>query len=176
MREFGGMNRQMPLASESRRAFTLLEMVVALLIIAILASVSVLSFRGSIDRHRLEQGVDLVARFDARLRRESIRANQPMRATIRRDRGEFVIPDRGAFRGVSWALPGPVALDAFRVASQVSARQSVELASDRFGQSASYAVKLRAGKFHQWLVVLGGSGQVIRVSDEDQVESYLEPR
>ncbi|MEM9587059.1 MAG: prepilin-type N-terminal cleavage/methylation domain-containing protein [Planctomycetota bacterium] len=166
------MNRQMPLASESRRAFTLLEMVVALLIIAILASVSVLSFRGSIDRHRLEQGVDLVARFDARLRRESIRANQPIRATIRRDRGEFVIPDRG----VSWALPGPVALDAFRVASQVSARQSVELASDRFGQSASYAVKLRAGKFHQWLVVLGGSGQVIRVSDEDQVESYLEPR
>lgn len=158
-----------PKHCDSRSAFTLIELVFVLVIMAMLSSIAVISLGGFISRYQLTQATESLERFDARARRDARRYRKPVDATIQMARQELV----NESANLKYSLPRNVTIEEIRVGRQVVLGNEVEIAFDREGASPTYAVQLQRGKQSRWLIVLGISGQVIPLASEGEVNALL---
>ncbi len=140
------------------RGFTLIELIVVLVIIAVLSGLVMLSVGSTMDRHRLHQAVETIETFDMRLRREARAWRQPIRASVDTHSKVLTVPLADGNERV-FRLPQRVDVLSWRLATQRSGGQQLAIAVDGDGRSPSYVVELGSGKLRLWLVVLGGSGQ-----------------
>ena len=155
-----------------RSAFTLIELIVVLLIMAVLASLAVISLGGTMDRFQLSQAAETVERFDARARSDARRLRTPVEATIDQNRNRLTIDNRSA-DDVRFRLPASVEIKQIRMRRRVTAGSEIEILYNRQGSSPTYAVELGRGKMSRWLVVLGVSGQVVALDHEREVDEIL---
>ena len=158
--------------AELRRGFTLIELVVVVLLIALLTSLAVVSLAGAANQYRLSSAVEVFERFELQARRDARRADQPLRVTIDRTRGRLTI-GREARAYARFQIPAGIELERVRLRRRAVASGSVTFEIGRNGQSPSYAVQLRRGDRQRWLVVLGVSGQVIELEQESDVDAIL---
>jgi hypothetical protein len=76
--------------------------------------------------------------------------------------------DRTTFR-----LPRQVEIAEIRIGRSMTAGGPVQLEINRYGQSASYAIRLQRGNSDRWLLVLGTSGQFITLAGKGEADAIL---
>lgn len=155
-----------------RNAFTLIELVIVIVIMAFLASLAVISLGGTMDRYQLSRASETIERFDARARRDARTSRKSVQATIQRHRQQLLIESPGR-QDARFRLPAKVEISNIRLRRRVTAGSNFEIRFSREGRSPTYAVELRRGEMSRWLVILGTSGQVIPIDKEGEVDAIL---
>lgn len=154
---------------ENARGFSLIELVVVLLLLAILAALATYSARGIVAKDRLARGVEAIEQFDRALRRAARSQRRTVKGVIDRRRGEFVVDGTSEQR--RFRLPRRVTMESLRM--DTSGRGLAALGD---GSTASYAVELRCDRAKVFVVFAGGSGQVLHLTDPSRVQSILGSR
>ena len=152
-----------------RYAFSLIELIVVMLILAMLAGMAAYSMRGAVARQRLASGVERVQQFDLALRRSARAQRKLAMGRIDRSGGQLLLksPDGKTRR---FRLPGRVEIESFRIAGRGS---DSTITARRDGSTATYAIQLAAGDARIWVLFAGGTGQVSRISDRLTVATLL---
>ena len=165
---------------KTRSGFTLVELVIALVILVILSSVAALSLSGTMDRYQLARATETIEMFDARARRDARSSGQSLQTRIDTGRGELHIESTSNDRGSgdsqrirTFRLPRNVVIQDIQLAKKVVIGRSFDTIINPQGQGISYAVHLTRGPISRWLVVLGASGQAIQVQDQREANEIL---
>jgi prepilin-type N-terminal cleavage/methylation domain-containing protein len=162
--------------SSQRAAFTLIEMMVVILILAIVTSMASLSLGGVMDRYQLGRAAETLEAFDSQARREASRSREGVLAIIRRGTNELILRNAAgqSMRARShYRMPRKVEIGVVRMQRKALAARDVTITLSDRGRSPTYAVELKLGAMSRWIIILGISGQVIPAQSEDQVDAIL---
>ncbi|MEM6689186.1 MAG: type II secretion system protein [Planctomycetota bacterium] len=153
------------------RAFTLIEMIVVLVILAIISTGVFLSIAGSSDRYKLQLAADMVVQLDSKARNIAASTERPVQI-VYRPRSEtieikIVDGNTGAEQIVE-SRKIPANVDVSRLFLRGAARsfrdrQLIEISP--LGQSIDYALELKTKSLDRVLAMMGGSGQQIRLDN-----------
>lgn len=165
-------------AGISRHAFTLIELVAVIVIVALMSGIVVYSVRGHIDAAALEGAVQRFQSLDQRLRSEAKRFEQPAEVLIGRRGTELTVRSSIDLKstGISrnGTLGSRVTLDSLIEGRRATSSNRITFNSA--GRTPNYAAKfVTANNAVAWLVVLGTSGQQIRCQSEEEVYAFLRP-
>lgn len=154
-----------------RAAFTLIEVTVACVILAVIAGVVAFSLRDRIRATQLVQANNRIEAADQAAR--SVARSNGRGATLTFDRADNEIRvEVGRKTHKIVRLPAAVSLSSLRIGKSRS-RTNGGLLVSALGQSATYAVELRYGKQSRWIVVSGLSGQAYQTREPEQVNALL---
>jgi prepilin-type N-terminal cleavage/methylation domain-containing protein len=157
-----------------RRAFTLVEMMVAVALVALLAAAAALTFNRPLRRARALEAVEQVRYLDASTREFARRTGRPAAMVFDLD-DNALSREEGAGGRASYrtALATPVRIEAVRTPGRYDeyGRRTVRVSA--LALSTSYAVKLSTPEGAQWVLVSGLSGESRIVTDDTRVESIL---
>jgi prepilin-type N-terminal cleavage/methylation domain-containing protein len=149
------------------RAFTLIELMLAVAILALLTGAAALSFVKPVHAARNREAIELVKRADAMAREAAQRSGHPARlqfdvskSTIHRD-------------GASLTLPQGCTLREIRTSEKSITDGEFVLDISPLGLSHSYALHLQAPDLDQWLIFAGLSGEMTTTTNESQVQQLL---
>ncbi len=151
-----------------RSAFSLIELVIVIVLMAILAGLASIPVRSAITRSQLSHAVEMIERFDLALRTTARQQRQTVQGTIDRSKGKLTLQDPSSVR--SFQLPKRVRLKSVRIAGGTAFGLITATSS---GATPTYAFELVAGETTRWIVLVGGSGQVIRDADATLVTTLM---
>lgn len=157
----------------SHPAFSLIELVVVLMLMALIASVATVSLRGYVVRGRLARAAEIVEQFDLAMRRQARRRRMPVTGIIQPVSRSLVIQATDS-SGRTFQLPRQVNVASVIVQKVSSTDQSRQLPVGNDGSSPSYAMKLSVGDASRWVFVSGGSGQMVHGLPTDRINALLE--
>lgn len=160
-------------ARRYQTAFTLIELVVVMLILAILAGTVVYSLSGTLDRYWLGQTAERMELFDAHARRQAVQRRTSVVASIDGDRHLLEVVEPANRLSERFEISSRVEVAEIRARQSVRSADGLQLVINRHGQSPSYAVKLQRHNQYRWLIVLGRSGQTISIADEEMIDAIL---
>ena len=158
--------------------FTLIELMIVILIMAIMAGFAVLSLRGHIDRARWTRSIEQLENMD-RIGRIAARSEATTyQLSFDRDKRKVELRATGrnapqkSFR--EWKLPNGIQFAGFQNGSSSNRSDEMKILINASGQSPSYAVafKTKSGTA-QWLVTLGLSGQHIQMDKTADVAAMF---
>jgi type II secretory pathway pseudopilin PulG len=154
-------------------AFTLVETMLAVLLMALLASAVALSFSKPLQAARAREAISQVQFADSQARqlaRQSSRAIRlvldPELNTIARFEGEQ--------REAQATLPVGIRIAEVVIGRHASFDERAEVQFSASGLSRSYAIHLIGPSLDQWVLFAGLSGQMSWAADEQTVRSILE--
>lgn len=156
------------------QGFSLIELVVVLVILAVLAALATYPLRGAVVRGSLARAVEVVERFDQALRREARSRRQGVSGSIDRSLGKLTVGDPNGLR--TFQLPSRVSIDAIRFAGNRPSAATTTVAAGGDGSTDTYALRLAVGDARTWVLLVGGTGQVIHPTDAAQTRALLEVR
>jgi prepilin-type N-terminal cleavage/methylation domain-containing protein len=149
------------------RAFTLIELMLAVVLLALLTGAAALSFVKPVHAARTREAIELVKRADAMAREEAQRSGHPVRlqfdvsnSTIRREDSALHLWQGCTLREIRTSET-----------SIVDGEFALEVSS--LGLSHSYALHLQGPDVDQWLIFAGLSGEMTTTNNESQVEQLL---
>lgn len=158
-----------------RTGFTLIEVMLAVLLMALLASAVALSFSGPLQRARAEDAQQTLRSFDAAARQMATRWGRPVRVvfdvsagTLSRREGQSLQEPRSRI-----ALPSGYRVDEIRVEGRGYSDGEAVIDYSALGLSRSYAAHLSGPGLDRWLLFAGLSGEMTQAQDESAVESIL---
>jgi prepilin-type N-terminal cleavage/methylation domain-containing protein len=153
--------------------FTLIEMMVAVIVMGVLTGMVVLSFAGPVNRARLVEAVEQVTYLDASARQFARRTGRAVE--IRIDLGEGALERREGSRGVTFrtTVPATVRIEVVRTVLRRAESGEIVMPVSAQGVSLTYAVKLAGTQGARWIVVAGLSGEVRTLTDDAQVDSIF---
>jgi prepilin-type N-terminal cleavage/methylation domain-containing protein len=159
--------------TSGRRAFTLIETMLAVLIMALLASAAALSFSGPVRKARAREAVDQVIAADRSARQEAHDSGRAVRLRFDSSNGEISRIEGTAtqFRSV---LPASFRISDVLVGRRVFRDVPAEVGFSGSGFSATYAVHLSGTGADRWVVFAGLTGQANVVSDEQAVRTAID--
>ncbi|OUT60129.1 hypothetical protein SV7mr_04880 [Stieleria bergensis] len=149
----------------SRRGFSLIELMVVVVLLAIMAALASVPVSGALARQDLSRSVQLIRLFDLRLRHQAQLEREPVKGLIDHQTGRLVVLVDGD-PVKSFQLPQSVAVQAIG-----NVNRGIEVAGN--GDAVSYAVQLACRGATQWVLVVGGSGQVLVDVDPRSVKMLL---
>jgi prepilin-type N-terminal cleavage/methylation domain-containing protein len=150
--------------SRDSLGFTLIEVMLAVVLLALLSGAAALSFVRPIRSARAQQTMRMLQRADAMAREEAIRFGRPVQ--IRFDLNRQTLTRAGAVT----PIPG---VRAIRIGDQSFLDGQVTIDVSPMGLSASYAVQLAGVEQDRWIVLAGLSGETITTKNESQVVQLL---
>ena len=165
-------------AAASRRhganvsAFTLVETMVAVTLLALLVAGTALTFARPLHRARAVEAVEQVRYLDASTRELARRTGRP--AEIVCDLAEQTLSRReGGRTTYQTRLATPVRVEAVRTPGRDIDSGSHAIPVSALALSPSYALKLSGPDGPRWLLVSGLSGESQTLTDDAQVEHIL---
>jgi prepilin-type N-terminal cleavage/methylation domain-containing protein len=160
----------------NRRAFSLVELTVVLLILAIMAGAVAVSARGPLRKVGIERTVDEIIAFDRLTRQYARQQDRAIRLLVDLSAGELRRTDeegRGEL-GEPLRLASGYSVARLRLAGQDIASGQVAISCSALGLTPTYAVLLEgAGGRRQWVLVAGLSGQIVGTGDDKETENIL---
>jgi prepilin-type N-terminal cleavage/methylation domain-containing protein len=155
-----------------RRAFTLVELMAAVLILALLSTAAALSFSHPLAAARLADACRELQRFDASARELGRATGKPVRmmlslsddVLIRRQGG-------GSADAARVPMPAGVHLAELRIGGESFTAGEVEVDASPVGWTRTYAVRLVGHSGERWMLFAGVSGQATRVSDVRELDA-----
>lgn len=158
----------------SGRGFTLIELTVVLLILAILAAAVTLRAQGPMSAARVDDAAGAVAAYDAATRSAAQSQDRPLTLVIDLSEGRLSREDAHGRRVDSMPLdlPSSVRLSLWLDGRRIEGGQaSIRVSSH--GQTPSYAVRIASSGRETWRVFAGLTGGTLAVEDESQVQDIL---
>ena len=153
-------------------AFTLVELTVVLLVLAITAGAVALRVAGPMARAKVENIVGRIAQFDRTTRRHCISNDRKVRMVIDLGEGRLQLTDAGGrdLQGQTLVLPKPLKIAQVVLAEDETSSGIVTLSCSTRGLMQSYAMLVEgAGEREQWLMFCGLTGRVVEMDGYDQV-------
>jgi prepilin-type N-terminal cleavage/methylation domain-containing protein len=149
------------------RAFTLIELMLAVLLLALLASAAALSFSQPIRAARLHDAIEQLRAFDATARQAAVSSGHSVRLAFDLGAGTLARRDEGGrtLRFQSTLPPG-FRVDELRIGGHTASSGQALLDISPLGASRTYALHLRGPSTDQWLLIAGMSGQMAIISNE----------
>lgn len=160
-----------------RRAFSLIEVTLVILILAITAGAVALGIRSPIHRMGLAQCVDEIALFDRLTRTYAREQDRPVRLMVDLDGGRLRRTDEQAVQelGQALVLPSGYRLARLLVADRTIGSGGASLTVSALGLGPTYALLVEGpGSRRQWILVAGLTGQVRECGSDEEVRSILE--
>ena len=148
-----------------RPSFTLIETMLAVLLMALLAAAVSLSVDRPVQAARGRDAVDLIAGFDAAARQAAVQSGRRVRVQFDLSAGTIVRLD-GTTPAARATLPTGYRVVAVRVGRQVQSTGTVPVDVAAHGWSRSYAVHVVGPAVDAWVAVAGLTGQSTEVADE----------
>jgi prepilin-type N-terminal cleavage/methylation domain-containing protein len=158
-----------------RRAFTLIETLVAVAILGLLVSLAAWGFARPLGRARLDQVVEQIRYLDATTRQLARESGRPMRVAFDLDRGTLSRVDSSGARVLLREADLPAGVRIERVHTPADDRDGgvAEVSVSPLGLSASYAVLVSGADWRRWVLVSGLGGQVRVVSDDSEIAAIF---
>lgn len=163
-------------SSASRRAFTLVEMLAAVLLSALLAGSTAVGIAGLTADSRMRDVVSRLVHCD-RLARQAAARFGPLDLQIDPASGavaQVTGSDESRATHVMYRMPAGFEIRRLRIGGD-EAFGTVSVRMGAAGTSHSYAVEVVAGGKARWLVFAGLSGQAIEAEDEREADQLLQP-
>ena len=159
-----------------RRAFTLVEVAVVILIMGIMAGAVTLRLASPMHRAGLATAVAEIGSFDHLTRTQAREADRPMRLVIDLAEGRLLrTTEEGDPLGTTFALPSGYRLARLLVADRTIYSGSTSLCCSRLGATPTYAVLVEAPDGQKrWVLVAGLTGQTMESDDEKEVQGILD--
>ena len=151
-----------------RSAFTMIEVIVACVILAMIAGMIALSVNGRVRKVRLVQAREQIAEIDRVARDLAISSGKGVSVEFDSRRNTVsVVANRRKHKTVKLPVPlGDVRAGRKRLRDR-------GLVISPLGQSATYAVEFEGEDESDWLVISGLSGQPFATNDWEQVNALL---
>ncbi len=164
--------------TKRRSGFTLIELAIVILIMAIMAGFAVLSLRGHIDRARWTRSLEQLENMDRLGRIAARNESAPYRLSFHRTKRKVELravgPNAPRKSVREWKLPNGIQFASFRDGASANRSEEMRIEINPSGQSRSYAVAIKANSGPaQWLVTLGLSGQHIPMEKADDVAAMF---
>lgn len=159
----------------NHRAFTLLEIMLMLGIMALVVGTATFQFRQPYRRVRFESVAEVLVEVDRQVRSRARAANAAglLEIDLERQKLAFQFPGGLAASLPDYLLPSGFTLTSLRtsVGEQRGGRTTIVIRPD--GVSISYAVLLETVEQARWIVVLGGTGQVLFLENANEVQTLF---
>lgn len=156
-----------------RNAFTLIELVVVIVIMAILSTIAAMSLSGTMGQYDLARAAETIERVDASVRRQARVTHASVELSIDRNKKRLTVDVGGSGRDATYKLPRRVTISNIRLHRRIVADNNFAIEVSGSGQSPTYAVELTRGEMKRWLIIVGASGQVIPAESEDEVDALF---
>ena len=185
-------SRAMNPANRHRAGFTLIELSIVLLLIAVTATITMVSLGSFASQSRMEDVLSSIESFDHLSRQQALRSERSTQIVI--DLDEQTIRQAGSNRvgasGSSLRIPSGFRLVSVRLLELDDLKQGdrdrvgdgqFTLACSPLGYTASYAVSVRrengngvATSTSVWIVFAGLTGHSQRITNEEQLNALVE--
>lgn len=158
-----------------RPAFTLIELMLAVLLLALLTASAALSFSGPLRRARARDAVEALRSFDAQARLLAIQRGRPVRVAFDLANGAIARRDASGQSADAARVAWPTGFAAVevRVGEQLSRGDDNQIDISPLGVSPTYAVHVTGPQFDRWIIVAGLTGQIAQVQDESTMASLI---
>jgi prepilin-type N-terminal cleavage/methylation domain-containing protein len=157
-----------------RYAFTLIELMLAVLLLALLTSAAALSFSQPIRAARSHDAIEQLRSFDATARQAAVSSGGAVRLAFDLGAGTLVRrDDRGRQLRFQSTLPSGFRVDQVRIGDHKTSSGQALVDVSPLGASRTYALHLRGPSTDQWLLVAGMSGQMTIVSNESTLDAIF---
>jgi len=162
------------------KAFSLVEIMVVLVIMAVVAGAVTLRLEGPLKRASMRELVDCVAGFDRLTRVWAREQDRPVTIVVDMAEGELsrvALDGKDEATAVGSALVLPERFEVAEVRTVLGRNEGgrAEIPCSRRGFSASYALCLEDDSgMRQWILFAGLTGQMIQADDERQVQTIFE--
>jgi len=157
----------------TRKAFTLVETMLALLLMALLAAAVAMSFSRPLQAARAREAISQIHFADTQARQAARQFSAPVRLVL--DPSENSITRyEGEHLRARAALPTGCRIQEVIVGRHATWEDHAEVWFSSSGLSRSYALHLTGPAFDQWVLFAGLSGQMTWVSDEQTLRSILD--
>jgi prepilin-type N-terminal cleavage/methylation domain-containing protein len=150
--------------SRTSQGFTLIEVMLAVVLLALLTGAAALSFVRPIRSARAQQTIQMIQRADTMAREEAIRFGRSTQLRFDLNRQTLVRA------GSVTPIPG---VREIRIGDRSISDDQVSIDVSPIGLSSSYAVQIAGPAQDQWIVVAGLSGETITTKNESQVVQLL---
>ena len=162
-----------PLCLPFRRAFTLIEVMVVVLMMGLLAGAAALTLNKPLREARALDAITTVRSFDETARTVARRLGRP--ATLRFDFTANVLQrfeDNRLTQQIQ--LPFGFRVSQVRTAARRASEGDAQILCSPLGITRTYAVRIQgSGDFNTWLLVSGLSGEVTPITDESKLDAIF---
>lgn len=157
---------------DRRSAFTLIEIMMAVLLMALLASAAALSFSEPLRSARAKDAIEMVRFFDEASRQSARRFGRPVRTSFDLA-SEKISRYIGEQMSYETALPHGCRIRQIRTAARRAAEGEFEIPCSPRGITRTYGVHLTGSGVDTWMLIAGLTGEVSLIKDEAQLDAIF---
>ena len=160
-----------------RRAFTLIETLVVVVLLGIISTAAGLTFRSSLQSASATDAIAQIKYLDSTSRQRAVRFNQPVQFIFDLTNSSLSRREGGKRNDESFtaSLPRGSSIDQINIAGQSTFNGEISLNCSPTGLTNSYAIHLIGPNFDQWLLFAGLTGQMTLIKNEETVQDILAP-
>jgi prepilin-type N-terminal cleavage/methylation domain-containing protein len=152
------------------RAFTLIELMVAIAILALLTAAAVLSFARPLREAQFRDAIEMIRSVDTDARTDARHFDRRVKLVFDLDRG--MVERRDPADAVISRVILPFRIDEIRIAGERNFRDAA-ISISPLGLSRTYALRIVTHEHAQWLVFAGLSGQMTDLNDERELSNIF---
>ena len=141
----------------NRRAFTLIETMLAVLLLAVLASGVAIGFSKPLQAARAQDAIDILKAFDAAARQAAINFDQPVRITLDLADGTLTRLENGTPAARN-RLPSGYGIERTTIDGRIDSVGLVPVDVSPQGRSRTYTVHLLGPGLDRWIMFAGLTG------------------
>lgn len=159
---------------DDHRAFTLLELLVVLALIALVAAATIPRFGGLYAKSRMDTAVTQLATIDRKGRTVSQKQRLPAELRFDLTHNQVSIEwDAGEMEVVT-SIGSSIRIDSLLSRRETKSRGQVAISIHEDGTTESYAICMKGPhRSQRWLFVAGISGQITKLDSRREAEAML---
>jgi prepilin-type N-terminal cleavage/methylation domain-containing protein len=155
-----------------RRAFTLIELVACVAIMAILAAAAALSLHGHRSEATLPMAIQIIRFADEQARQRALRSDASVELRIALDHPNIVQLSSGPTSS-EFQLPGAFRIARARIAGRSRDTGEISVRFSPRGWASAYALQITDGTRSQWVAFTGLIGDPQTLDDDQTLEHIL---